>query len=141
MSSQTIDEWPQRGGANGSIRFYPEIEHGANAGASSGLSQKQSCSEQYLIPLVHKAGLSLRTSAWCCVQRALDVWHRSPRLLTFVRSCAGLVDALKLLQDIADSHKGVSYADLLQLASATAIEARSATVQAPSVRPLTESRS
>ena len=29
---QNISEWPQRGGANGSVRFYPEISHGANAG-------------------------------------------------------------------------------------------------------------
>jgi hypothetical protein len=29
---QNIKEWPQRGGANGSIRFYPEIKHAANAG-------------------------------------------------------------------------------------------------------------
>ena len=29
---QNISEWPQRGGANGSVRFYPEITHGANAG-------------------------------------------------------------------------------------------------------------
>ena len=32
MCAQTIEEWPQRGGANGSIRFYPEIQHNANAG-------------------------------------------------------------------------------------------------------------
>ena len=30
--------------------------------------------------------------------------------------------ALELLKDIADQHEGVSYADLFQLASATAIE-------------------
>lgn len=29
---QDIKEFPNRGGANGSIRFYPEIDHGANAG-------------------------------------------------------------------------------------------------------------
>lgn len=27
-----VKDWPKRGGANGSIRFKPEIEHGANAG-------------------------------------------------------------------------------------------------------------
>lgn len=32
--------------------------------------------------------------------------------------------ALELLKDIADKYEGVSYADLFQLASATAIEAR-----------------
>ena len=29
---QSISEFPQRGGANGSVRFYPEIIHAANAG-------------------------------------------------------------------------------------------------------------
>jgi hypothetical protein len=29
---QDVKEFPQRGGANGSIRFYPEIKHNANAG-------------------------------------------------------------------------------------------------------------
>ena len=37
---------------------------------------------------------------------------------------AGLTVALELLKDIADKYEGVSYADLFQLASATAIEAR-----------------
>ena len=32
MLTQDKTEWPWRGGANGSIRFYPEINHGANAG-------------------------------------------------------------------------------------------------------------
>ena len=33
--SQNKTEWPWRGGANGSVRFYPEISHAANAGMSS----------------------------------------------------------------------------------------------------------
>lgn len=53
------------GGANGSIRFEPEINHGANA---------------------------------------------------------GLVNALQLLQPIKDKHPEVGWADLIQLASAAAIE-------------------
>lgn len=32
--SQAKTEWPWRGGANGSVRFYPEIGHAANAGMS-----------------------------------------------------------------------------------------------------------
>ncbi|CAN0458240.1 unnamed protein product, partial [Laminaria digitata] len=32
-----VSEWPQCGGANGSIRFEPEILHGANAGLSKSL--------------------------------------------------------------------------------------------------------
>lgn len=36
--------------------------------------------------------------------------------------CVGLVNALKLLQPIKDKYPGITYADLFQLASATAIE-------------------
>ncbi|EEF42139.1 probable L-ascorbate peroxidase 6, chloroplastic/mitochondrial isoform X2 [Ricinus communis] len=63
--NKNIEEWPQRGGANGSLRFEVELKHGANA---------------------------------------------------------GLVNALNLLKPIKDKHSGVTYADLFQLASATAIE-------------------
>ncbi|EPS67390.1 thylakoid-bound ascorbate peroxidase, partial [Genlisea aurea] len=63
--NKNIEEWPKRGGANGSLRFEIELKHGANA---------------------------------------------------------GLVNALKLLQTIKDKYSGVTYADLFQLASATAIE-------------------
>jgi L-ascorbate peroxidase len=63
--SKDIEEWPQRGGANGSLRFEIELKHAANA---------------------------------------------------------GLLNALKLLQPIKEKYSGVTYADLFQLASATAIE-------------------
>ncbi|XP_051139323.1 probable L-ascorbate peroxidase 6, chloroplastic/mitochondrial isoform X2 [Andrographis paniculata] len=63
--NKNIEEWPKRGGANGSLRFEIELKHGANA---------------------------------------------------------GLVNALKLLQPIKDKYSSVTYADLFQLASATAIE-------------------
>ena len=33
----TIGTWPQCGGANGSIRFDPEMDHGANAGLKKAL--------------------------------------------------------------------------------------------------------
>ncbi|KAH7671122.1 Class I peroxidase protein [Dioscorea alata] len=62
---KNIEEWPQRGGANGSLRFEIELKHAANA---------------------------------------------------------GLVNALKLIQPIKDKYSGITYADLFQLASATAIE-------------------
>ncbi|XP_019704327.1 probable L-ascorbate peroxidase 6, chloroplastic/mitochondrial [Elaeis guineensis] len=62
---KNIAEWPQRGGANGSLRFEIELKHAANA---------------------------------------------------------GLINALKLLQPIKDKYSSVTYADLFQLASATAIE-------------------
>ncbi|KAJ0789515.1 putative L-ascorbate peroxidase [Helianthus annuus] len=63
--NKNIEEWPQRGGANGSLKFDVEQKHAANA---------------------------------------------------------GLVNAMKLLQPIKDKYAGVTYADLFQLASATAIE-------------------
>nr|KJB59277.1 hypothetical protein B456_009G246900 [Gossypium raimondii] len=63
--NKNIEEWPRRGGANGSLRFEVELKHAANA---------------------------------------------------------GLVNALNLLQHIKDKYSGVTYADLFQLASATAIE-------------------
>ncbi|TVU14459.1 hypothetical protein EJB05_37929, partial [Eragrostis curvula] len=62
---RNIKEWPQRGGANGSLRFDVELKHGANA---------------------------------------------------------GLINALKLIQPIKDKYPNITYADLFQLASATAIE-------------------
>ncbi|AQK71676.1 L-ascorbate peroxidase S chloroplastic/mitochondrial [Zea mays] len=62
---KNIKDWPQRGGANGSLRFDAELSHGANA---------------------------------------------------------GLINALKLIQPIKDKYPGITYADLFQLASATAIE-------------------
>uniref|UniRef100_A0A8I7BHG8 Plant heme peroxidase family profile domain-containing protein n=1 Tax=Hordeum vulgare subsp. vulgare TaxID=112509 RepID=A0A8I7BHG8_HORVV len=62
---KNIEEWPQRGGADGSLRFDPELSHGANA---------------------------------------------------------GLTNALKLIQPIKDKYPGITYADLFELASATAIE-------------------
>jgi len=61
----TFDKNLKRGGANGSIRFEPEIKHGANA---------------------------------------------------------GLTIALNLLKNIKKSHENVGWADLLQMASAVAIE-------------------
>ncbi|KAJ6805772.1 putative L-ascorbate peroxidase 6, chloroplastic [Iris pallida] len=62
---KNIEEWPQRGGANGSLRFEVELKHAANA---------------------------------------------------------GLVNALKLIEPIKAKYPDVTYADLFQLASATAVE-------------------
>ncbi|KAG6475348.1 hypothetical protein ZIOFF_064566 [Zingiber officinale] len=62
---KNIEEWPQCGGANGSLRFEIELKHSANA---------------------------------------------------------GLVNALKLLQPIKEKYLAITFADLFQLASATAVE-------------------
>ena len=61
------DKWPKCGGSNGSIRFDPEIKHGANA---------------------------------------------------------GLPDALALIEHLSEKYPEVGYADMFQLASATAVEVR-----------------
>ncbi|RRT84397.1 hypothetical protein B296_00004507, partial [Ensete ventricosum] len=39
-----------------------------------------------------------------------------------INGITGLVNALKLLQPVKDKYSGVTYADLFQLASATAVE-------------------
>lgn len=38
--------------------------------------------------------------------------------------CLGLVNALNLIKDIKEKYSGITYADLFQLASTTAIEVR-----------------
>ncbi|GMI90858.1 thylakoidal ascorbate peroxidase [Hibiscus trionum] len=63
--NKKVKEWPQRSGANGSLRFEAELKYKSNT---------------------------------------------------------GLVDALKLIQPIKDKYPDLTYADLFQLASATAIE-------------------
>ena len=68
---------------------------------------KQRCHKQYPITCLPSRG-----------------WHPGSRSSSTDAPPAGLTVALELLKDIADQHKGVSYADLFQLASATAIEAR-----------------
>lgn len=40
-------DFPNRGGANGSIRFYPEITHGANAGLVDALELLKSVADEY----------------------------------------------------------------------------------------------
>eukprot|EP00877_Chromochloris_zofingiensis_P002171 jgi/Chrzof1/11955/Cz06g15270.t1 len=44
---QDIKEWPQAGGANGSIRFKPEILHGANAGLQGALDLLDPIKQKY----------------------------------------------------------------------------------------------
>ena len=88
---QSVKEWPKAGGATGSIRFYPEITHGANAGELAGPALCYQCSQ--------------------------------PVLACSPRHCGtGLVEALKLLENIAEQTEDVSYADLFQFASGVAVE-------------------
>ena len=110
-------EFPGRGGANGSIRFYPEITHNANAGSLlvhssllSDLSDKKN--HQLCAPL----GLL------ACIP-----WFSQPRLYSRLThsfpTLTGLTSALEFLKAVADKYDRVGYADLFQLASATGIEA------------------
>ena len=43
----TIGTWPQCGGANGSIRFDPEMDHGANAGLKKAIGYLKQFNEKY----------------------------------------------------------------------------------------------
>ncbi|CAM9706373.1 unnamed protein product [Choristocarpus tenellus] len=57
----SIKEWPLCGGANGSIRFDPEIMHGANAGLSKALGYLRKIKFKY--PFVSWADLMQMASA------------------------------------------------------------------------------
>lgn len=58
---KTISSWPQRGGANASIRFKPEIEHGANKGLQIALNLLAPIKKKY--PEVSYADLFQMASA------------------------------------------------------------------------------
>eukprot|EP00803_Ostreobium_quekettii_P005110 evm.model.scf_2526.2 EVM.evm.TU.scf_2526.2 scf_2526:7640-12070(-) len=59
--NKDIPDWPQCGGANGSIRFKPEIDHGANAGLAGALKLLDPIKEQF--PEVSHADLFQMASA------------------------------------------------------------------------------
>ena len=52
----------------------------------------------------------------------LQWWKGNVGVLTPCETVAGLTAALELLKEVTDKREGVSYADVFQLASATAIE-------------------
>mmetsp|Transcript_6455 Transcript_6455/g.8747 ORF Transcript_6455/g.8747 Transcript_6455/m.8747 type:complete len:329 (-) Transcript_6455:545-1531(-) len=56
-----MDSWPQCGGANGSIRFEPEIDHAANAGLRKALAMLEPFKNKY--PSVSWADLLQMASA------------------------------------------------------------------------------
>lgn len=64
---KNIKEWPACGGAIGSIRFEPEINHGANAGLASALKMLEPIKKKY--PEVSYADLFQMASA-CAVELA-----------------------------------------------------------------------
>lgn len=53
MPVQDIAEFPQRGGANGSVRFYPEITHEANAGIHTYTQQAKDLSQ--MLQVIYEA--------------------------------------------------------------------------------------
>lgn len=115
-------DFPNRGGANGSIRFYPEITHNANAGKAA---------FQYLFPL-WKCSRIYHMVLYSILEAIMLHWwidlgnilkNMDADVLTWM-FVAGLTDALELLKDVADDYESVGYADLFQLASATGIQVR-----------------
>ena len=130
---QDIKEFPQRGGANGSIRFYPEINHGANAGG-------RCSSGQLVLAFANRECLQASLLAWCACSFS-QMSRRAGRATCFdgLRDAclnlsglpvAGLAGGVKLLQGLADKYDGVSYADLFQMASAIAVKVRCSQAQA-----------
>lgn len=64
---RSCSSWPACGGANGSIRFEPELTHGANAGLKKGVSFLKEFKEQF--PLLSWADIIQLASAIaieCC---------------------------------------------------------------------------
>lgn len=59
--NKDISKWPKCGGANGSIRFSPEINHGANSGLANGLKLLEPIKQKY--PAVSFADLLQMASA------------------------------------------------------------------------------
>ncbi|MBA0881422.1 hypothetical protein Goshw_025417, partial [Gossypium schwendimanii] len=45
--NKNIEEWPRRGGANGSLRFEVELKHAANAGLVNALNLIQHIKDKY----------------------------------------------------------------------------------------------
>jgi hypothetical protein len=83
--------WPQQGGATGSIRFNPEITHGANAGGWWVQMVRQWCVQTPRTAIVGKTVIhkekALVASAWtlrrplqqgCCLFN-----HHQKKLLSF----------------------------------------------------------
>ena len=64
---RSCSSWPACGGANGSIRFEPELAHGANAGLKKGVNFLKEFKEQF--PLLSWADIIQLASAIaieCC---------------------------------------------------------------------------
>ncbi|CAI5493932.1 unnamed protein product [Closterium sp. Naga37s-1] len=59
--TKSIAEWPKAGGATASIRFKPEIEHGANAGLAGAIALLEPIKQKY--PAVSYADLFQLASA------------------------------------------------------------------------------
>ena len=84
---QNISEFPQRGGANGSVRFYPEITHAANAGT---VALTPMLSPDLVLLLLH-----LPESQQDMQIRKREYWSRhNVRLFVHCRiaSCSGAIE-------------------------------------------------
>ena len=106
-ASQDVEEWPTRAGANGSLRFPSECGHGCNAGMSAFCALCMLCFPQQhrqpnVLPRLHLPQSACSVSIRCA--------H------------AGLDGAVKYLEPIKEQCPNVSWADLMQMASAVAVE-------------------
>ncbi|CDP10929.1 unnamed protein product [Coffea canephora] len=182
--NKNIEDWPQRGGANGSLRFEIELKHAANAGLVNALqlllpikdkysgvtyadlfqlasataveeaggpkipmkygrvdvSGPEQCPEEGRLPGKMSVSIADLLVILICVRlgwhdagtynKNIEDWPQRGGANGSLRfeielkhaANAGLVNALQLLLPIKDKYSGVTYADLFQLASATAVE-------------------
>lgn len=82
FDANSTAEWPKRGGATGSIRFMPEIGHGANAGLQKALD--------LLTPIKEKYGDDISWSDLIQMASALSVEHAGGPVIKMVY---GRIDA------------------------------------------------
>ncbi|DBA66373.1 TPA: putative L-ascorbate peroxidase 7, chloroplastic [Trebouxia sp. C0005] len=94
---KNISSFPERGGANGSVRFKPECDHAANAGGLQLWWRKQPH-----LPFTRLYFASATSPCVCC--------------------CVGVINLVHMINEIKEHHPQVSFADTFQLASALSIE-------------------
>jgi Peroxidase len=122
VSAQDVEDWPKRAGSNGSLRFPKECAHGCNAGEQL---QQPPCVEnpmQNCRPSCPQVGMALLATAADRNRPCKSVCEAWLLHADWVLLHAGLVSAVEMLQPIKDQVPNVSWADLMQMASALAVE-------------------
>jgi L-ascorbate peroxidase len=81
VQSISIDKWPKCGGANGSIRFDPEILHGANKGLKNALNLLEPIVQKYkTIGAADMYQLASATAVLVCTDLLLRILGKLTKL-------------------------------------------------------------